>query len=193
MTKKEFLDKLRDSLGDLKKSERETTLKLYEDYFESAGENNEKKVIKELGTPEKIASLIKGESNKNVIIKPSIAERYSISGLFILLIALLIFPVVISIIGIFIGLFIITTVILFSLIVVGIVTLISGVGVFIYGIIGMFSVPFDGLIQMGLGSMLIGVGVLIILLMIKLFVIIIPLIINGFINIVKIPFGKRGN
>lgn len=59
MTREEFLQRLEQLLFDVSEEERENALSYYTDYFEEAGVEQEQQVIKELGSPERIASIIK--------------------------------------------------------------------------------------------------------------------------------------
>lgn len=59
MNRKEFLDRLAFLLQDIDDAERNEALLYYEDYFIEAGIENEQQVIKELGSPEKIAAIIR--------------------------------------------------------------------------------------------------------------------------------------
>ena len=59
MNRKEFIDKLDYLLQDIEDIEREEALQYYEDYFDEAGSENESQVIKDLGSPERVAAIIK--------------------------------------------------------------------------------------------------------------------------------------
>ncbi len=61
MNRAEFMQKLGALLGDVEINERTDALKYYADYFDDAGEENESKVIEELGSPDKVAKIIKAE------------------------------------------------------------------------------------------------------------------------------------
>lgn len=58
MNRSEFMAELRKLLVSVPEEERESALQYYEDYFEDAGPENEGRVIEELGSPEKVASII---------------------------------------------------------------------------------------------------------------------------------------
>ena len=60
MNKDEFMRQLEHLLLDLPADEREEALRYYEDYFNDAGASEETRIIEELGTPQKVAKLIKG-------------------------------------------------------------------------------------------------------------------------------------
>ena len=59
MNRKEFIVKLDYFLQDIEDIEREEALQYYEDYFDEAGSENESQVIKDLGSPERVAAIIK--------------------------------------------------------------------------------------------------------------------------------------
>lgn len=61
MNRTEFLEQLERLLWDIPESERAAALEYYEDYFEDAGEENEGKVIQELGSPGKVAAIIRAD------------------------------------------------------------------------------------------------------------------------------------
>lgn len=59
MDRKKFMERLERLLWNISDSEREEALQYYNDYFDDAGEENEAKVIEELGSPEQVAQKIK--------------------------------------------------------------------------------------------------------------------------------------
>lgn len=59
MTRTEFMKRLKELLSDLSESERDEALTYYDEYFEDAGEENEQAVIEALGSPQKVAQIIK--------------------------------------------------------------------------------------------------------------------------------------
>lgn len=64
MSRSEFMAELRKLLVSIPEEEREEALQYYENYFEDAGPENEENVIKELGSPEKVASIIWTDSKE---------------------------------------------------------------------------------------------------------------------------------
>lgn len=59
MNRQEFLNELENLLQDIQVSDRLEAIRYYEDYFEDAGQENEDQVIKKLGSPERVAAIIK--------------------------------------------------------------------------------------------------------------------------------------
>lgn len=61
MSRTEFLAELERLLSGLPEEERQAAVQYYADYFADAGEENEPGVIRELGSPEKVAESIKAD------------------------------------------------------------------------------------------------------------------------------------
>lgn len=59
MTKQEFLQRLEVQLADVTEEERAEAIRFYEEYFDEAGPEQEQKVLLELGSPDKVAAIIK--------------------------------------------------------------------------------------------------------------------------------------
>ncbi|MGN0398765.1 MAG: DUF1700 domain-containing protein [Blautia sp.] len=65
MDRKEFLEQLERLLYDIPPQEREEALDYYSSYFDEAGEEKESSVIQELGSPGKVAAIIKADLKEN--------------------------------------------------------------------------------------------------------------------------------
>lgn len=65
MTKLEFMKELESLLPDIPLEERNEALQYYNGYFEDAGEEHEDEVMKDLGSPSKVAAIIKADLNSN--------------------------------------------------------------------------------------------------------------------------------
>jgi uncharacterized membrane protein len=65
MTKPEFMQELESLLMDIPLEEREEALNYYNGYFEDAGEEHEEEIMKELGSPKRVAALIKADLNSD--------------------------------------------------------------------------------------------------------------------------------
>ena len=59
MNRFEYMRRLEDLLSDISPSEKEEALTYYNDYFNDAGQENEKQVIEELGSPEQVSAGVK--------------------------------------------------------------------------------------------------------------------------------------
>lgn len=75
MTKLEFMKELESLLLDIPLEEREEALKYYNGYFEDAGEDQEERIIAELGSPKQVADIIKADL-------VSSAAEYAQKGMF---------------------------------------------------------------------------------------------------------------
>lgn len=65
MNRDEFMQQLARLLSDMSESERMEAIRYYNDYFDEAGPENESKVIQELGSPGKVAAIIKADLKEN--------------------------------------------------------------------------------------------------------------------------------
>lgn len=61
MNREEFMRQLERLLQDISESERREALEYYNNYFDDAGAENESRVIQELGSPGKVAAIIKAD------------------------------------------------------------------------------------------------------------------------------------
>lgn len=61
MDRAQFMRELESLLADISETERKEALEFYENYFDDAGPENEDSVLKELGSPEKVAEIIKAD------------------------------------------------------------------------------------------------------------------------------------
>ena len=59
MDRREFMDRLAYLLSDLSEEDRREAILYYEDYFDDAGPDREGEVIQELGSPERVAAMVK--------------------------------------------------------------------------------------------------------------------------------------
>jgi len=65
MSRIEFISELESLLLDIPLDERQEAIQYYNDYFEEAGKDHEDAIMKELGSPVRIASIIKADLNAN--------------------------------------------------------------------------------------------------------------------------------
>lgn len=91
MTRAEFLVRLDKALRGLPRSERDAAVNYYRSYFDDAGEENEWKVIDELGSPEEIAKEIIANVAARAVNSPDSAKKVTSVGKTIWLIILGIF------------------------------------------------------------------------------------------------------
>ncbi|MDD7219999.1 MAG: hypothetical protein PUI16_08495 [Clostridia bacterium] len=65
MDRAQFMEQLKKLLSDISEAERNEALDYYESYFDDAGPENEADVIRELGSPGKVAAIIKADLKEN--------------------------------------------------------------------------------------------------------------------------------
>ena len=65
MDRARFMQELEKLLADISETERQDALDFYNSYFDDAGAENEASVLRELGSPEKVAAIIKADLKEN--------------------------------------------------------------------------------------------------------------------------------
>lgn len=75
MNRVEFMQQLERLLMDIPESDRLDAIAYYNDYFDEAGAENETQVIRELGSPEKVATTIKMDLNASGNTEAEYTER----------------------------------------------------------------------------------------------------------------------
>ncbi|WP_432627613.1 DUF1700 domain-containing protein [Brotaphodocola sp.] len=66
MTRREFLKQLEYLLQDIPDEEREEAIAYYRDYLEEAGDDGEEEALREFGSPERVAAIIRSDLNGNL-------------------------------------------------------------------------------------------------------------------------------
>lgn len=209
MSRKEFMEELAMRLRELPAEEREDALRYYESYFDEAGPEQEQLVLDELGSAEKVASQIIQDFYGEKKTKEQTAESHS-SGIYVtnkglsggslvvaILIAILTFPIWISILatafGLLMGFFGATIGITVGFGVGGVGCLIGGVAAFVIGVIKSVAVPVVGAGMIAMGLIIFGVGCLMIAVaggMVKLAIWLVKSVVS---LLSRVFHGKRGN
>lgn len=217
-SKDEFLQSLEKLLSPLSETERKDALSYYLEYFDEAGPENEQSVLKQLGSPKSVADKILSESGYVIEAQaeeekteennkkeekvhtnsPPVNESTPIYKnpamlILIIIVAILTFPIWISIFGVLIGLFGAVIGILFGLFGAALGLLAGGFVTAIVGVVTLASSVFDGLLALGIGLVMFGMGLLLIPLLIKACTTIIPAAIKFVIDVVKLPFKRKVN
>lgn len=217
MNRNEFMAKLEEQLADISKEEREEALQYYRDYFEDAGAEHEMDVIRELGSPEKVAATIKADLKCDIGADADTdngegdgeytelgyravnkeAPKTS-NGLKILLIVLIIligapiiipiaFGVILAVVGIVIAVFA-----FFAGLVVGAAAIMfAGAAIVIVGIPMLVVALPAGLLTVGGGLLTFVVGMIATVATVKLCIVMYPAILRILVNICRWPFYRR--
>lgn len=196
MRREEFLKQLEQLLMDIPESDRLDAIAYYSNYFDEAGPENEERIIRELGSPERVAQTIKGdlgyeeprgyEEPKGYEEPRSYEEPrgYGSTGTYqtepkkkfpwvaVVIIAVLTFPLWIGIVaglfGVCVGLIGAFFGVVFGLLGAGFGLLVGGIVCFVAGLLHIAVNPLEGLVSVGVGAILQSVALLILLLLIWL-------------------------
>lgn len=219
MNRVEFMKKLEQLLSDISENERKEALQYYEDYFEDAGKENEEVVIKELGSPERIARIIKqdikgnrqeGEftergyeeskeaayemSNPNQTEKPKKKKMDKNQILLIVILCILAAPFIVTIGGGVFGVVVGAVAAVFGIAIgisaVSVSLVIAGIAMVIAGIVNMFVTPAVGCLLCGVGLLIFAGGVLLTNLMLFLWGVCLPKLITGIVKMIRRMFQR---
>lgn len=165
MNRSEFFIKLEQGLSKVPKEEAEAALSYYHEYFDDAGEDNEQKVIEELGSPAQIAAKIKAESAVKELEQPAPSVKKGISAIWWVILAIfaapIALPIAIALAAVAIGLVIAAIGIIIALIVTVAAVFGSGILIIIAGFaVIATSIP-ASLFTVGVGLAILGATILI--------------------------------
>lgn len=215
MNRVEFMKQLERLLGDIPENDRLDAIAYYNDYFDEAGTENEVQVIRELGSPGKVAAIIKADLNANRDANTAYTQHDEESpnmptrresgyhapkqkkGLpWPLFIVLLIFasPLLIGtfggLFGAILGVAGALVGIAIAFVVCGLALLIAGTVCFVVGIVRVFISPVEGLITVGLGSIMLALGILFGVLFVWCAFKWIPALFRGAVNLIQGLFQR---
>ena len=221
MTRTEFMKQLQVLLSDISENEREEALQYYHDYFDDAGPEEDARILRELGSPEQVARKIKAglsddasefseqgyrdtrfaengttpasESTEKTAPKK---ERNLWKILAIVLLCIILGPFVIPVgFGLLAVLFCLLLAVVLTVaavLVSGIVIFIAGIFVIGVGLVQLFAVPALGIATAGAGCLLTALGILLSLALLWIALKVVPVLVQGLVNLIKFPFRKAG-
>lgn len=210
MTKTEFLSELYRLLDGMPEEERKAAVSYYEDYFADAGEEHEQEVMRELGSPEKVAASIRAdyfgtEFHEEDYEWKAYPEHYGAQqaprtsrGVKILLIALIVLAVVpafwrilVPVFCVVIGLICAVIGIFAGLVVGSAALMLAGLGMVLSAVPMVFDILPMAFLIGGLGLLIFVVGLMAVVGTVKLCMVVYPAMFRGFINLCRRPFyGK---
>ena len=168
MTKDEFLEQLSKNLSGLPKEEIDDRISFYDEMISDKVEDGfkEEDVVADLGSPDRVAREIIGDVPLRKIIKERVKPKRSLKAWEIVLIILgfpIWFPLVLSLIIIFLSGFIVIWSLMFTIVVVDISFVTAGGGAKGVGFMTFFNNSKSfGLFEFGVGVFAIGLGLLLV-------------------------------
>ncbi|PJO41796.1 hypothetical protein CWD94_19915 [Lysinibacillus xylanilyticus] len=164
MNRASFLKKLRGKLQRLPAHEIDAALAYYEEYFDEAGEENEQRVIQQLGSPSHVASQIMADYALKDLEATSTSTKKNMSAIWLIILAIISAPLSLPLLVVAIALIFSFGAVIFSFIIAIIATIL---GIFFGGIVALISGFFilaqdwaTALLFMGVGFIVTGLGIL---------------------------------
>ena len=173
MNRLEFMQQLERLLMDIPENDRLDAIAYYHDYFDEAGAENEAQVIRELGSPEKVAATIKTDLNSSGNVESKKKRDFPLA----LIIILVIFAspilvgigggalgVILGVLGAIFGIIVAVIVSVFAVAVAlfacGIACVVAGAACIVVGLIRAVTSGVEGLVLIGVGGITFALGVL---------------------------------
>lgn len=164
MNRASYLKKLRGKLQRLPAHEIDAALAYYEEYFDEAGEENEQRVIQQLGSPSHVASQIMADYALKDLEATSTSTKKNMSAIWLIILAIISAPLSLPLLVVAIALIFSFGAVIFSFIIAIIATIL---GIFFGGIVALISGFFilaqdwaTALLFMGVGFIVTGLGIL---------------------------------
>lgn len=164
MNRASFLKKLRGKLQRLPAHEIDAALAYYEEYFDEAGEENEQRVIQQLGSPSHVASQIMADYALKDLEATSTSTKKNVSAIWLIILAIISAPLSLPLLVVAIALIFSFGAVIFSVIIAIIATVLS---ILFGGIVALISGFFiltqhwpTALLFMGVGFIVTGLGIL---------------------------------
>ena len=207
MNKNGFLSQLEKLLSDLPEEERREAMEYYVEYFDEAGPERERDVLKEFGSPGEVADRIHEElAEKGLIVyDPSVANKqkkeawdgWKVACIVLLCVfaAPIVIPLVVAIVLAVIGVIggIVSAIAGLFLGACGITLTLAVVAVilFVIGIMKLFSIPLVGVFLIGLALVAAGVALLLGFLVVQFCIVALPWMCRGIYKLCKNIFSKK--
>ena len=204
MNRNEYMAALRRALAGLPEEERASALRYYEEYFDDAGPENERKAIDGLGAPEQVAAQILADYRELTAVPPQGRDADSaaakprrrwrgISPWLLIVLVLLAIPVGVPLLG---GLAIGAAGTVFGILVAAAAAVLAFVVVIPFGLLlagivlcgfsfALWGTPASAVVTLGCGLALFALGVLATLLMIKLCTLFVPPLVRGLVAVIR--------
>lgn len=209
MDRKEFMRQLAVLLRDLPDNERMEAIRYYNDYFDEAGPENEAQVIRELGSPGKVAAQIRADGGQlteeeqvenppQTVVQPdSRTTRQRGTGKWALIIILAVFasPLILGVgggvLGVVVGILGAIFGVLVALMAAGAGLVGGGIALMVKGVIRLISSPAVGLLSIGGGMIALAIGIFAVLLLVWAGFRLLPRLIRAIVNFISRLLHKR--
>lgn len=163
MNKNEYLRTLARELRKLPREEFDRAMDYYTEYFEDAGPENEQEVIRDLGTPQEVASQLIMDAAIKRMEEPVGSAKKGVSAFWVVILGICAAPIalpMILLLLVLLGCLLITVITLIGCaVIVDLSALATGIVMFFVGIYLLFSLPASGIALIGCGMIAFGIGI----------------------------------
>lgn len=167
MNRDEYIRRLESRLRRLPREEYDKAISYFMEYFDEAGEVNERQAIKDLGTPEMAADQIIREFAVENAKEPAKDVKHGVSAVWIGILAVFAAPIalpfamILGLLGLMLVLCLFMLVLFVFILIISIAA--ASIPCIIVGVYMLFSSFADGIATLGLGLVGLGIGILLIM------------------------------
>ncbi|MGL6174078.1 MAG: DUF1700 domain-containing protein [Cellulosilyticaceae bacterium] len=194
MNRESFISALRSKLTKLSQDELESAIGYYEEYFDEAGIENEKKVLEELGTPSQVAKQIMADYAIRESVSEPLSPSSGIKTIWIVILAILASPIALPLafagLALVFSAFITIAALVFAGGVVVFTFFTTGVALFGMMFRILFIHPMTAVLCLGVSVVMIGIGLLAVVLVHWMIKGLMPIVVRGISSIFEKT--KRG-
>ena len=169
MTRTEYMQQLHRRLCRLPQEEYQSAMQYYNEYFNDAGEENEQRVIAELGNPQQVAAQILSDYAMKGVAKAPASAKKGLSALWVVILSIFALPIglPLAFAGVVTSLALVLSVLIIYLVLFlsGAVVMAAGFCMILGGIAVVLQGPMTTLFFIGAGLIGMGVGLLILMFM----------------------------
>ena len=203
MNRIEFMEELSGLLQDIPEEDRMDALNYYNDYFDDAGAENEKNVIDELESPEKVAAKIKADREDPEDGKAEMPMeqdnkpwtnkwlKWTMIVAIVVIGCPIVIPLAAGLLALIAGIVIAAFCVFVAIVLAFAAVVMAGVVLFAAGIGCMIANPGVGLAVLGAGLMAVAIGVIGTVVGVRLCIIVFPGIVRGIVYILRKPFHRK--
>lgn len=168
MNKSEFMAELAAQLSQIEEHERADAITFYSEYFDEAGVENEQTVIKELGSPAKVAAQIKADAAVKEVQTDTSPVRKWLSAIALVFLGICALPVAlplsIAAVAVAFAVLVTAAALVFALVVFVGAILMAGILMIISGFGVLLSDPAVGIFYIGWGLAILGISTILVVL-----------------------------
>ncbi len=163
MNRDEYMRQMRHHLRRLPKEDHDRAIEYFEEYFEEAGPSQEQQAVEDLGSPEAAADQIIRDLAMENAARPNVSVKRGMSAVWVGVLAVFAAPIGLPLafaaVAVLLSLVLVVLCILFAIFITAVSLAASSVPLLIGSVWLLFTSPVNGLANIGLSLITVGIGI----------------------------------